>query len=339
MLSSNFDINSLSGHQFENLVETLIQKMGFITRERTTSADGGIDILAINPQPILEGSYIIQCKRYLKPVSVSVIRDLYGVVHSNNANKGILITNSTYTKPALDFAVNKQLELIDGEKLLQLLVKYGLLENNVDNIDSITPLRNSWRVYNHTIIQPLNKLIKEMEDYQNGLVFINKKEVNLSKWYNIVDTQSKNLVNYMKIMENLFLQMRPYMNTDASEDIQIIQKYAKYIIDSTKIFCDNYKEIYAINPPPQVKDLHTAFLNLYIAWLKDLAIYKTWFEETMTHPPKNGENTEISIGNEFNKAIDIWIQKREKINNVGPNWWWLVVWFLFIVICMMLGNR
>jgi hypothetical protein len=336
MPSDYFDLNSLTGHQFENLIETLIQKMGFVTKERMQSADGGIDIFATYPQPILEGNYIIQCKRYSKPISVSVVRDLYGVIHSRNANKGILITNSTYTKPAIEFAENKQLELIDGEKLVQLLAKYDLLENYQIKTGDVLQLRNSWRIYNLLLIQPLNKLIKEMEDYKNGLVFINKKDVTLSRWYDIIDIQSKNLFNYMETMKNIFQQILPYLNTDEPKDTQIIQKYSNYVINSTKTFLNNYQEMYAINPSTEVMDLHKAFLNLYVAWFDDLTKFKTCFEGIMINPPKKGEKFEIYLGDEFNKAQAIWFQKRDKVKYIGPNLWWIpiitVIAFLIAII-------
>jgi len=67
---------------------------------------------------------VVQCKRWGGPVGEAVIRDLYGVVMSENANKGILITNSYFTSSAINFSKGKQLELIDGIALDKLLEKY-----------------------------------------------------------------------------------------------------------------------------------------------------------------------------------------------------------------------
>jgi restriction system protein len=92
------EIEDIDSHRFEDIVEELIRKMGFITEERKIGADGGIDILAHNEEPLLKGTYIIQCKRYTGNIGAPLIRDLYGVVHARNANKGILITNSDFTQ-------------------------------------------------------------------------------------------------------------------------------------------------------------------------------------------------------------------------------------------------
>ncbi len=100
--------------------------MGFHISGRQAAADGGIDMIAMNTDPIVGGKYIIQCKRYSGPVGSPFVRDLFGVVHSEAANKGVLITNSSFSAEAVRFARGKPLELIDGDKLEQLMVDHGI---------------------------------------------------------------------------------------------------------------------------------------------------------------------------------------------------------------------
>ncbi len=114
-------IDDLGGHEFEDLVEALLQKMGLVTEGRKPSADGGVDIVANNPAPVVGGRYIVQCKRYSHPVGVPVVRDLFGVVTAERAGKGILVTTSRFTQDAIEFAADKPLELIDGDRLAALL--------------------------------------------------------------------------------------------------------------------------------------------------------------------------------------------------------------------------
>lgn len=115
------NINSLSGIEFEMVCKKLLENMGFTVETTKTSGDGGIDLIAYNSQPLLSGKYIIQCKRYTGSVGEPVIRDLYGVVTSERANKGILMTSGVFTKQAQVFAHGKPIELIDGVKLKELL--------------------------------------------------------------------------------------------------------------------------------------------------------------------------------------------------------------------------
>ena len=124
------DINTLSGIEFENLCQVLLQKAGFDVETTKASGDGGIDLIARCHQPFFDGKYIIQCKRYAGGVGEPIIRDLYGVVMAEHANKGILMTTGYFSMSAINFSHNKNLELIDGEKLAELLSAHGLVDNN-----------------------------------------------------------------------------------------------------------------------------------------------------------------------------------------------------------------
>ena len=124
------NIDGLSGVEFEQVCQRLVEKMGFSTQTTKASGDGGIDLIAFNYQPLLSGKYIIQCKRYAGSVGEPIIRDLYGVVMSERANKGILMTTGHFTKSALAFAEGKPLELIDGTKMKDLLRQYNLSGGN-----------------------------------------------------------------------------------------------------------------------------------------------------------------------------------------------------------------
>ena len=120
------DINSLSGIEFEKVCQQLVEKMGFETETTKASGDGGIDLIAYNHQPLLSGKYIIQCKRYSGSVGEPIIRDLYGVITAERANKGILITTGYFTKSAIAFAEDKPIELIAGKEVQELLIKYNI---------------------------------------------------------------------------------------------------------------------------------------------------------------------------------------------------------------------
>lgn len=111
--------------EFEVLVKDLLTKMGFQTSMTKITGDGGIDIDAYNPEPIVGGKVVVQCKRYAGTIGSPVIRDLYGAMTSVRASKGILITTSDFSVEARRFAEDKPLELINGRQLVQLLNRHG----------------------------------------------------------------------------------------------------------------------------------------------------------------------------------------------------------------------
>ena len=124
-LDSRPNMMDLNPFEFENLVNNLFSKMGFEAKLTRSSRDGGIDVVAFDPRPILGGKVVIQAKRYKNVVGVSAVRDLYGSMINEGAGKGILVTTSHYGADAYDFAKNKPIELIDGGGLLYLLEQNG----------------------------------------------------------------------------------------------------------------------------------------------------------------------------------------------------------------------
>lgn len=127
----------MNGYEFESFISKLLSKMGFIVEGTPLSGDNGIDIIAYSNAPMYKGKYIVQCKNWTGTVGEPVIRDLYGVVLSNNANKGILITNSFFTQNALKFAEGKNIELIDGDALNQLIQTYFAANESLPLHDKI----------------------------------------------------------------------------------------------------------------------------------------------------------------------------------------------------------
>ena len=114
---------------FENLIREVFEKefskSGGEVRITQASRDGGVDAIAFDPDPIRGGKLVIQAKRYTNTVGVAAVRDLYGTVHNEGANKGILVTTSDFGPDAYAFAKDKPLTLISGSELLYLLSQHG----------------------------------------------------------------------------------------------------------------------------------------------------------------------------------------------------------------------
>ncbi|MEQ6391338.1 restriction endonuclease [Bacillaceae bacterium S4-13-58] len=114
------DFTRMDAKAFEGFVAQLFQKMGFRTQLTQTTGDGGIDIVAHYGGVIFEGTYLIQCKHWSKNVGEPPIRDLYGVVQSENALKGIVVSSGDFSQKAKEFCKGKNLELINGDTLRKL---------------------------------------------------------------------------------------------------------------------------------------------------------------------------------------------------------------------------
>jgi restriction system protein len=122
---ANTDMMKMDPIEFENLVADLFQAMGWqvMTTERT--GDGGVDVRAMNLDPVQGGKLVIQVKRYKSSIPPAPVRDLYGTMLHEGATRGIFVTSSEFGPSALEFASGKPLTLIGGRQLADLLTRYG----------------------------------------------------------------------------------------------------------------------------------------------------------------------------------------------------------------------
>ena len=116
----------LNPFEFENLVSNLFGKMGLDAKLTRSSKDGGVDAVAFDTRAIIGGKIVIQAKRHKHPVGVAAVRELYGTMLNEGANKGILVTTSGYGPDAYEFVKDKPIELVEGRGLLYLLEQSGI---------------------------------------------------------------------------------------------------------------------------------------------------------------------------------------------------------------------
>ena len=141
---------SLAPAGFERLSQRLLREAGFTQVVVTgQSGDGGIDgfgILQVNP--LVSFKVLFQCKRYAKSVVPSQVRDFRGAM-SGRADKGIIITTGTFTAEAKREATRDgapPIELLDGEKLIDMLERFELGLNPVTTFELDHAFFNEFRI-------------------------------------------------------------------------------------------------------------------------------------------------------------------------------------------------
>ena len=112
-------IRAVSWREFERLVGEAYRRQGYMVEETGGGgADGGIDLL-------LRGKgqkVIVQCKQWKTyKVGVKVVREMFGIMTAERADRVIIVASGTYTQEAFDFARGKPIDLIEGKALVQLI--------------------------------------------------------------------------------------------------------------------------------------------------------------------------------------------------------------------------
>jgi restriction system protein len=113
------DVSALSWQDFESLVGEGFRHRGFTVTERGGAGpDGGVDLSVARGQE----RFLVQCKQWrAQQVGVAVVRELYGVMAAERVAGGYVVTSGSFTKDAKAFAAGRNIELMDGKALEELL--------------------------------------------------------------------------------------------------------------------------------------------------------------------------------------------------------------------------
>lgn len=118
-------LNDLSWKRFEDVTGEFFRQRGYTVGENLGGgADGGVDLrLRKNGALIL-----VQCKRWKRQkVKLPTVRELLGAMTAESAQKGILVTTSSFTSEAVKFARNHNIQLIDGSTLSQEIAQLNAI--------------------------------------------------------------------------------------------------------------------------------------------------------------------------------------------------------------------
>jgi restriction system protein len=124
---------ALSPTEFERLVLHLLERMGYGrsggVEHSGRSGDAGIDGI-ISQDPLGLDRIYLQAKRYAPDQAVQrpAIQGFVGALMGAQGDRGVFITTSTFSSGARAEAerVNARIELIDGLRLAELMLRHGV---------------------------------------------------------------------------------------------------------------------------------------------------------------------------------------------------------------------
>jgi restriction system protein len=112
-------ISGLSWREFELLIAEGFRRRGFNVKDMGGKGpDGGVDLA------LSQGGehFLVQCKQWrASKVGVAVVRELFGVMSAEGATGGYVVTCGSFTQDATDFAKGRNIHLLSGHELVELL--------------------------------------------------------------------------------------------------------------------------------------------------------------------------------------------------------------------------
>lgn len=112
------NIDSLSGEEFEDLLYYYFLSIGLNVKKTKKSHDYGADLIISTRHKKI----VIQCKLYCNhSVGNSAIQEIYTATNYYNAQCGLVITNSYFSKPAINLAESSGIILWNRQELEKIL--------------------------------------------------------------------------------------------------------------------------------------------------------------------------------------------------------------------------
>jgi restriction system protein len=118
--SQILQIDRFSGEKFEFYLKKLFEDLGYRKIQTTKKTrDFGVDLIMFNET---DKKIIIQAKRYKGTVGIDAINEVVGTRLPEKADEVWVVTNSYFTKPAIEHASKNAVKLINREELIDLIL-------------------------------------------------------------------------------------------------------------------------------------------------------------------------------------------------------------------------
>lgn len=124
------DIDRMKGRVFEEYLAVVFRKKGFSVQLTRASKDQGGDLVLTKGGTRI----VVQAKRWKSNVSNKAVQEVVAAKPFYKADQAMIVTNSFYTKSAIELAKANQVELWDRNRLITELV-YADAKNTANTTD------------------------------------------------------------------------------------------------------------------------------------------------------------------------------------------------------------
>ena len=112
--------------QLINFIAKVMEDSGFKVYKNFKTSQKVIDIYAILPTTIGDFGVVVACKNYDKDfrIGVDVLKEMEEVQESLKASKTTIVSSSYFSEQAKNYALRKNIKLVDRDNLLELAKRY-----------------------------------------------------------------------------------------------------------------------------------------------------------------------------------------------------------------------
>lgn len=109
-----------------NFIAKVLEDSGFKVYKNFKTSQRVIDIYAVLPTTIGDFGVVMACNNYDKElqVGINILKEMEDAANSLKASKVAIVTSSYFDNQATNYALRKNIKLVDRDNLLELAKKY-----------------------------------------------------------------------------------------------------------------------------------------------------------------------------------------------------------------------
>lgn len=200
-----------------------MEDSGFKIYKNFKTSQNVIDIYAILPTTIGDFGVVVACKNYDKDyeIGVDLLKEMEEVQQSIKASKVTIVSSSYFNQQAKNYALRKNIKLVDRDSLLELAKKYQdrtsqtTLDNTSYDGGASMYIEEEYPEYSYDASDmdymmqtrdsnPMvykNTLYRQVDDDKRGFSFLNRRHDQYTTLYNY-NNPSYNNSPMFKILSN-----------------------------------------------------------------------------------------------------------------------------------------
>jgi hypothetical protein len=140
-------LQNIDAYEFESFVAELWNTRGWETEVSQATSDMGVDIIARKSDGLVNQTHVIQAKRYSEGNKVTRpnVQQYYSLRDQESADGVVVVTTSSFTSQAEEWAEEHNIKLIDGDDLLEILDEndqWALLDDYAPTLSEVVEPRS-----------------------------------------------------------------------------------------------------------------------------------------------------------------------------------------------------
>lgn len=157
--------------QLINFIAKVMEDSGFKVYKNFKTTKQIVDIYAVLPSSMGDIGVVVACKNYEKEfeVGTDILRQMEEVSDILKASKITVVTSSSFSKQAINYAKNRNIKLVDRNKLTALAQKYSEKDHTENPNNLITKQTNEDEIFDNPTTYDNGEPLLDT-DYDNSTI-------------------------------------------------------------------------------------------------------------------------------------------------------------------------